>query len=834
MKNKVQMGINLLIIIFMPFMMYINLSDTKVNFAVADMLLALAGVMFIINIKEFFVQKRLLYLLYFIGLLLSLFLSQYISQFNGDFLHVGYNVMIMEMEKTIVVAMYFFTAFIFVRNERDFKVTLAAISLSSIPVMIVGVISYTYFLLGKDFFIEIYEIETLRFLGSFADPNLCAFYFILIFFVSILNFRVMENKALRLLILGISVLSLAAIFLTMSRGGWLAFAGAVAAFILLNIKNLKKESIIVVISIIIIAFTSIGVDYYFQQGKITINMVSRIQDSLIKDVEDIDRIQLIKAAFYMGNDNFLFGVGKGSFPLNSYKYLSKDNIQYKRQFIPHNTFLGFYSQQGIVGVLIFFTLPGYILYSMIKSRRKQNLYFIPLIVGLFIHSMTINVENVRFLWYILGLMLVAEKLDICLDFEPTVQMNKRTFNTVLTILLLLALFSFIDLSRKLTANIYTYKGDLYERKVFLGNPGNYELTFDIRTDNHLHSVEIYDDTKLLRKMSFRSAFGTVHIPVYLENECRVIFKSNEEGWMKVKNAHIIGNNIKAPLYDYILLPRVLEDWANNREYLAYADEPSFKKQFDVGDDKLNAFEILNGRVIRYSNLSHMYQFNMKSKRMVDTNYQLDLLSDYSSISELMPDEVQKNLLTHRFTISPLTINWKEGHIYSVKSRRLFSSDDFDLYGRYYDYVNKKYIQKSYFPIQYELVKENQEIIELGESRWINICYNRDKENIIHMTKNAWVESGRMDLEPGDYEITFISKGTFLEEYPKLRLRDSSLNEIAEITLDDTMKEYTVKYHVDEPKEGISFILELINYKSEKDVGNRKVLLKDWLKVSKVN
>lgn len=830
MKNKVQMVINTLVIIFMPFMMYININDTKVNVAIADMMLMLVGIIFLINIKEFFIQKRWLYLLYFVGLLLSLFLSQYISQFNDIFFHVKNSVMIMEMLKTLVVAMYFFIAFMFIKSERDLKLSLIAISLSSIPVMIIGLTSYTYFLLGKDFFIDTYKIRTLRFLGSFEDPNLCAFYFILIFFISFLNFKVIKNMFLRFLMLGIGILSLIIILLTMSRGGLLALAGAVAVFILLNIKNLKKESLLMVILVVIMVFMSIGLDYHSQQGEITINMISRVQDFLNRDADDINRVQLMKAAFLMGNDNFFFGVGKGSFPLNSYKYLSKDSVQVKMKSIPHNTILGFYAQQGIVGVLIFIILPGYILYSMIRSKRKQNVYLIPLFAGLLIHSMTINVENVRFLWYILGLTLAAEKMNIHLDFISAAKLNKRSFAIVLVALLLSAMLFYVDVSRKVAANIYSYKGNTYERKISVVNPGDYQLTFDIQTDNNLNSVEIYDEQGLLKKMDFKSAYGFVHVPIHIEEECRVVFKSHEEGWMKVKNAYIIGDNKKVPLYNYVLLPGLVEDWSNNRGFLVYADEPSFKKHFDVEDDKLNAFEILDGKVTRYSNLSHIFQFALKSKRRVDINYMMELLLDYHSISSLLPDEDQRNLWSNHFVLSPYTSKWEEGHDYTVKSNRLFASEAFNLYGRYYDYVNKMYSQESYFHIHYDLVKEKQDIIELGESQWINISYNKDNDDIIHMTNNGWVESGRMNLESGDYSLTFKAQGSFLEEYSKLRLRDSSFNEIAEITLDDTMKEYTVKYHADEHKEGISFILELINYKSEKDVGNREVLLKDWLEV----
>lgn len=830
MKYKVQMAINILIIIFMPFMMYINISNTKVNVAMSDMILVPVGTIFLINIKEFFLKKRWLYILYFAGLLLSLFLSQYISQINADFFHVQNSVMIMEMVKTFIVAMYFFTAFMFVKSERDFKLSLAAISLSSIPVIVIGLASYIYFLHGKDFFIDAYKIDTSRFLGSFQDPNLCAFYFILIFFVSLLNYKVLKNKFLRFLMLGISSFSLIVIVLTMSRGGWLALVGATIVYFLLNIKNFKKEILLMTILAVNIVLITVDFDYNFLQGKITNDLINKMQYSLSKNVDDIDRIQLMKTALEMGNDNFFFGVGKGSFQLNSYKYLSEDSGQYKMRSIPHNTILGFYSQQGIIGVLIFIILPGHILYNMIRSERKQNLYLIPLLSGLFIHSMTINIENVRFFWYIMGLILAAEKIDIHLDFISADKMRKRTFTIVLAASLLLLIVFYVDISRRMVVDIYVFKGDAYERRIFIENPGEYQLTFHIYSDDHLQTVEVYDDDILLKKMDFKSAYGLIHVPIHIEKECKLVFQSHEEGWMIVRNAYIIGDNSKIPLYNYVLLPRPVEDWLNRQDLLIYSNALSFKNQFVVEDNKLNAFELFNGKVTRYSNLSHVFQFIFNCRQRVDTNYQMELLLDYNSISSLLPNEVQRNLKTHSFTLAPYTIKWEEGQEYIVKSNRLFASEDFNLYGRYYDYNNKVYSQESYFPIQYDIVKEKQNIIELGESQWININYSKDNQDIIHMTNNGWVESGRMNLEKGDYNITFKAQGSFLEEYSKLRLRDSFLDEIAEITLDGTMKEYTIKYHTDKDQQGISFVLELINYKSEKGIGNRKVLLEDWLKV----
>ncbi len=830
MKKRVQMIINILIIVLMPFMMYMKIGNSKVNVALSDIMLLLIGILFLFNIKVFFLQKQWFYILYFAGLVFSLLLSQFISGSSDTFLHVEINVMLMEVIKTLVVAMYFFSAFIFIKSEKDYKLSLVAVSLSSIPVMIVGGTSSAYFLMGKDFFINTYKLDTLRFMGTFEDPNLCALYFLIVFFVSILNFKIIKNLLLRSLMLGLSIFSFIILILTMSRGGWLAFAGAIVVFIILNFRNFKKENLLVLTSVAILALFFINLDYDFQHGKITNDMVNRVEESLSNDTNNIDRVQLMKAAFKMGNDNFFFGVGKGSFPLNSYKYLPEKSTDYEKSLIPHNTILGFYAQQGIVGVLLFIILPVFILYAIIKSGRNQNLFLISICIGVFIHSITINIENVRFIWYILGLMMAGEKVNINLDFVTSTKINKRIFTIVLTTLLLLLIFSYMNVSRKLAINIYESNGAIYNRKIFISEPGDYELSFDIQTDNHLHSVEIYDGNELIKKMDFKSAYGVVHIPIHLGEECKVVFKSNEGGWMRVNNAHVTKGQKKIPLYNYVLLPRFAEEWLNQKDLLVYSEIPSFKKQIVVEGNKFNDFEILDAKVTRYSNFSHIYQFNIESKQKIATNYQMELLLDYQSISSLLPNEYQKNLRIHRFTIYPYTVEWIVGRKYTTGTAGLFSSDDFDLYGRFYEYANDKYSQESYFPIDYDFLKEKQEIVELGQSQWINIIFRKDKEGIIYMTNNGWVESGRMNLKPGDYNITFKAKGSFLEGFSKIRLRDSTLQQITEITLDDTMKEYTVKYHVDEYQPGVSFILELINYKSEESFGSRQVLLKDWIKV----
>lgn len=825
MRQKIQTVASVLLILFMPFMQYIDIAGTKVNISLADVLLPVLGILMLFNIKELFQRKRWLVVLYFAGLIFSLALSQFAGRYKPDFLHVSNTVMLMEMLKTSVVAMYFFSAFLLV-DEKNFRVSLITLSLGSILVMIIGFSSYIYSILGKDFFIEAYTHESLRFRGTFEDPNLCALYFLVVFFITLFNFQVINNRVLKIILALIGLLSILCIVLTQSRGGWLAFAGAVLIFLIFNLKHIKKESLIMIGITVVFILAAINMDYWIQAGKVTNLIISRIQETSNMETAEIDRVQLMKAAFQMGNDNFFFGVGKGSFPLNSNKYVGDDARVYLSQNIPHNTIFGIYAQQGILGLLVFISLPGFLLYQMIKSRKQQNVYLIPVFIGLFLHSMSINIENVRFAWYILGIMLISQQKVPEIKLNSEVALKKSAFALSISLLSCATLVLFAGIATKMVIPIYPANGRDYEKHFTGLEPGNYFVSFDIQTDKSEHQVEIYDGAELIRKMNFKSAYGLVSEPISIQDKVTVVFKSNSAGWMKVKNAYLEKDHRKIPLYDYILLPEAIQNRLNDKGYLTYLEEPSFKKDVDDTGSPLAGTALQNVRIIRHSNLSHVFEFDYLCEKVFDINYQLDLLLEYPSIFSLLPDETQKNHKSHRFTLSPVTTKWEEDKSYTPKTTRLMHGEDFNLFGRYYDYANKIYFTEAYFPIPYHLVFENQQILSPGESNWINLRYSKDKENNIHITNNGWVETGRFSLSPGEHKLVLTAQGFYLDGYSEIRIRDSYLKEVTTITLDGLMKEYTVNYYTASEQKGISFILELINYISEKDVGNRKVLLKD--------
>lgn len=814
----------------MPLMWYIEVGGTTVNFSLADVLLPIISVFILLNIKVLFSQKKWLVILYFAGLLFSLALSQFTSRYNTEFLHVSDLVMLLEIVKTIVVALYFAGAFLLV-NHKNFKTCMIAISLGSIPVMVIGLFSYIFYILEKPFPITSYALSNmLRFRGTFEDPNLCALYFIIIFFVSLLNYKLVQNLLLKTILAIISLLSLLLIVITLSRGGWLAFAGAGIIFILLNIKKTRKESILVFLAVILLVLVIVNMDYWVQKGMITNTIVDRTQQTLLMDSSEVDRVKLMKVAFQMGNDNFFTGVGKGSFSLNSNKYLGEDSIIYKEQYIPHNTILGFYAQQGILGLVLFLLLPGVLLFILVKSRKQHKSYLLALFSGLFLHSMTINIENVRFVWFILGIMLAAEVKSINIEPAPKPVIKKQPSTVVLLSTLCACVLLYAVASVKLATNIYVTNGRTYEKQFSVSEPGEYILSFDLQTDRNQHSVRLYNEDTLIKQMDFRAAYGLIQESIFLTGNTRVVFISNSAGWMKMSNAYFYNENIKIPIYDYPLLPDSLQNQLNKKGLLSYREEPPLKKEIDATGTELNEISLINARIIRYSNLTHIFEFDLKCKEDMNIDYQFDLQLEYSSLSSLLPGEMQYNNITHRFILSPATTNWIAGKEYTVKTYRLIHSETFNLYGRYYNYENKPFDKEAYFPITYDLIYENQQLLSPGKTHWINVLHSMDNENIIHMTYNGCVETGRINLKPGNHTLTFTAQGSWLDGYPEIRIRDSFLNEVSRIILDGTMKDYTVEYYTDKYQEGISFVLELINYNREENIGDRKVLLKDTLTI----
>lgn len=836
MKDKIEIFVNIVLILLLPFMFYINISDSPINISLGDLIFPLSGLLIIIQYKRLIEKKRWIYILYFLGLILSILLSHIIIQSNKAIISVAYMTMSIEIVKTAIVGGYFYIAYMFIKDSRRYKLALYTLSLGSIPVGFIAVGAYVSHLLGNPFFIEIFALQeySSRLVGTFEDPNLYAFYLIMIFYISLWNSRTIRNKIVSFGMILISVFSAILLVMTMSRSGWIAFVVSLLISATFNIRKITKQSVTICLTFIFIILLGIQLDYSLQEGKIVKTVTERIENSLIKGDEG-DRFQLSKAALEMGNDNFIFGVGKGNFPLNSYIYLGEDNINYQRQLIPHNTLFGIYAQQGILGLTIFLMLPIYLLYKLIKTNRDQNRYIIPLLIGFLIHSFAINIENVRFVWFLFGMFLASYEFNTAIEICEQRKWNAKRLTILNFTLLFFIIGLFINISRYFYINIFSYGNKIVEKTINVPQEDIYTLSFDIWTNNTENKVEVYENNKLLKSFTFKSAYGKVEESIELNNNVTVKFVSNEDGWMRINNAYISNRNSIIPLYSYPLIPSFLINSVNRNNLLVYSNEPSLKQELDItSKNSFDSFEVLDTTVNKYSNLTLMFDTLFEYKKEIDFDHNLNLRLEYDSISDLLPNELQRNMNLHYMGVYSKNIKRSLGDTYHLKSYKLLSSIDFKLYGQFYDIENKAYHEGKFFEIPFDVIENEQDIINPGEREWINVRYRINDQNQIIITNNGWVETKRYHLDSGEYNISFKAQGSSLDgEYSTIRIRDSYLNEVAVIDLDGSNREYSIPYTVSEKEEGISFILELINFERNND-NDRRILLEDWVKIEKVD
>jgi len=223
-------------------------------------------------------------------------------------------------------------------NEKKIKITLRWLFLGSSLVSLFGIIQYfTFVHLPLKFWGTGLEIE--RITSFFEHPNELALYlaplFTFFLTLNIQNSKIFKQKWIE--VAGL-ILMLIALTLTFSRGAWLAVA--LVCFLLLGkkfgIKKLVVTAIIIGLVLILIPITR-----------------SRIMLGL-SDPSSQAHWQLFNLGWHKIIQNPILGTGLHSF--------EAFNVEY-----PHNIFLTFWIQMGILGLLSF----CWILYLVFQSNKKQ-------------------------------------------------------------------------------------------------------------------------------------------------------------------------------------------------------------------------------------------------------------------------------------------------------------------------------------------------------------------------------------------------------------------------------------------------------------------------------
>lgn len=315
-----------------------------------------------------------------------------------------------ESLKFLDVALLFITAYILVKNNVvNEKEIIYTVYLSAIIPITVGV----YQFLGG-FGVTTFDVQG-RVFGTFAHPNIFAFYLLFLLLIhwlySSLSPLQFWKKYPTLKIVTYATLIILLIF-TYTRAAWVGLA---IFFLIVGILRYRKALIITFITVgllfaIFFPLNAILIDNF------NINLQSNtLVGRLTSRSEDADSIawrqSLITESVPLIREKILWGYGYGTFPL--IWEANRDNTHlYDDSAEAHNDYLRLALEVGIIGLIIYVLLLIRLFVLAIKpvhheSNQPKHLFFFASIIVFFALSITDNMLHhtpvMWWLWTIWGM-----------------------------------------------------------------------------------------------------------------------------------------------------------------------------------------------------------------------------------------------------------------------------------------------------------------------------------------------------------------------------------------------------------------------------------------------
>jgi O-antigen ligase len=182
----------------------------------------------------------------------------------------------------------------------------------------------------------------------------------------------------------IGVFLLISIYFLSSRSGILTIVLFVPIYFFYKLKGkvkVKWKGLIIVLSILVIIFVLFPIIRSNERVKIGIDAISNgsIKQNAIKD----GRVIIWRSALRIIRSNLIFGVGIGDVKTELMKEYQKvgDQDLIENKYNVHNQFLEVLLENGIIGLLFFLLILGYMLSIMIYEKN--------LLYGLFLMMMFI-------------------------------------------------------------------------------------------------------------------------------------------------------------------------------------------------------------------------------------------------------------------------------------------------------------------------------------------------------------------------------------------------------------------------------------------------------------
>ncbi len=361
-------------------------------------------------------------------------------------------------------------------QKNSLNVLVKSIIISTIVATNIGVYQYINNVPGKSgeaLYMALYEVK-----GLMAHKNQFAISLLLM-----LPFVIYGVVVLKRWWKGVAAYSLLMILIDITivqtRSVWVAvifFALSVLILIPLfylnkNLKGflIKNKKAIGITAGAIVIFSVVTLIFVQQSGSFSLLKEQASSTFSTKSANAQHRIKMWNASLQLFEDNPWLGVGAGNWKIAVIPYYHLNfGSKYQNWLRPHNDYIWVLTEKGIVGLLLFLTIFGFIVYYGFKilfSEKDKNRLLLTIlmlsgIIGyMFASFFTFPLERINHQIYLALMMAVI----IALYGKPDGAVGKTTLYRVINILvLIISLFA--------VYYAYTYvKSEYYVRKLYIAN-----------------------------------------------------------------------------------------------------------------------------------------------------------------------------------------------------------------------------------------------------------------------------------------------------------------------------------------------------------------------------
>jgi len=206
-----------------------------------------------------------------------------------------------------------------------------------------------------------YLSSDIRAFGPFESPNYLAMYLVPVLFLSLIIFESIKERWQKITFSALYILPLLALLFSGSRAGIIALLGSFLIFVVIyyggRVKIDKKYSITIVgLLIVLTIFASI----YLSP----------------REGSDAIRKEIYSYSAQMIRENWFGGIGLGNFQ-RTITSMSVDNASFQKYGLsyalhPHNLFLSFWLNLGLLGFLTFLIIIYNFATNLIKSIKSNQ------------------------------------------------------------------------------------------------------------------------------------------------------------------------------------------------------------------------------------------------------------------------------------------------------------------------------------------------------------------------------------------------------------------------------------------------------------------------------